>query len=94
MSNSDFLDPLHQGRIQGGVFGVNPPPHFGKFFQFAKVFKKKIPKSPKFSRSYKKKIQNPSLEKFLDTPHPLVTEFKCKKKITIACNKISDPPSP
>jgi len=56
-------------KVDRGVFrvlGVNPP-LFGTFLQFARVFKRKIP--PKFSRTYKKKsIQNPSLEKFLDTP--------------------------
>jgi len=74
---SDFLDPPSplvtnfeppsalksernkQGRIQGEVFGVKPPPPplLGKFFQFARVF-------PFHTR----KFENPSLEKFLDTP--------------------------
>jgi len=37
-----FPSPITtHGRIQGGGLGINPPPLFGKNFQFARVFKKK-----------------------------------------------------
>jgi len=58
---------LTPGAYLGRGFGGHPPPPFGKFFQFARVFKEKYSKTPpKFSRPYKKN-QNPS---FLDTPLP------------------------
>jgi len=40
-----------QGRIQGGGLGVKTL--FGTLFQFARVFKKKIPTHPKISLPYK-----------------------------------------
>jgi len=43
-----------QGRIQGRVFGIKPPPLFGKIFQFARGFQEKKSKN--------------TLRKFLDTP--------------------------
>jgi len=60
-----------QGRIQGGVLGVKTTNLFGNFFQFARVFRKTIPKPPpKFSLQYKNISTPPPspLEKFLDTP--------------------------
>jgi len=55
-----------QGRIQGGIGeGFSP---FGNFFSVLWFFKKKIPKPPLNFPVHTKKFQNPSLEKFLDTP--------------------------
>jgi len=43
-----------RGRIQGRVLGVKTPPFSEFFFQFTRVFKENIPKTPpKFSRSNK-----------------------------------------
>jgi len=57
-----------QGRIQGGVLGVKTPLFSRNFFQFARVFQEKNPKTPLNFPVHTKKIQNPSLGKFLDTP--------------------------
>jgi len=45
-------------------------PLFEKNFQFAKVFQEKNSKTPLNFSVHAKKIQNPFLEKFLDTPLP------------------------
>jgi len=50
---------LIKGRIEEGVFGVNPPPFFGKIFNLLGFFKKKIPKPFKFSRQYEKISKTP-----------------------------------
>jgi len=54
-------------RIQRGVLVDKTPTLFGNFFQFARVFKTKIPKSPLNFPFHTKIFQNPSHEKFLDT---------------------------
>jgi len=48
----------NQGRIQRGVLGSNPP-LFGFCFQFARVFKKKIPKAPLNFPVHIKKFKTP-----------------------------------
>jgi len=68
-----FLLLLSKIVIYRGVFRERfwgSKPIFSDFFQFARFFKEKNPKTPftpKFSRPYKK-ISKPSLEKFLYTP--------------------------
>jgi len=72
------------GAYLGG--GFKAPTLFGKFFQFARGFKKKNPKTPLNFPFYIKIFQNPSLEKFLDTPQD--TPLKIKGKIySISVNK-------
>jgi len=66
---------MKQGSIQGGVLGVKTPTLHGKFSQFARAFKKKIPNPPNFSLPFKN-ISNPLPWKISGYAHGVKPEIQ------------------
>jgi len=63
---------LARGVFREGFWGLKPLPFLGNFFNFLGVLIKKTQTPPLNFPFYTKIFQNPSLEKFLDTPLRLV----------------------